>query len=244
LAKRRILVVNADDFGHSREVNRGIIRAHQHGIVTSASLMVRRPAAAGAAAWARDRTSLSVGLHLDLGEWVFQGGDWHCRYRVVPDDQPSAVTEEIDRQLKAFRRLVGRDPAHLDSHQHVHRQQPVRAILDRAARRLQVPLRAVTSGIAYRGDFYGRTAEGEPLPDAISVEALISLLRGLPAGVSELGCHPGEEGVQDPGYASERARELEALCHPWVRSTVVEEGIELVTFRAERVSALTKDPHG
>ena len=49
----RRLIVNADDFGQSPGVNRGIIEAHQHGIVTSASLMVSWPAAAEAAAYGR-----------------------------------------------------------------------------------------------------------------------------------------------------------------------------------------------
>ena len=45
----RYLVVNADDFGRSEGVNRGILRAHERGIVTSTSLMVRWPAAEHAA---------------------------------------------------------------------------------------------------------------------------------------------------------------------------------------------------
>ena len=44
----RSLIVNADDFGQSRGVNRGVIEAHERGIVTSASLMVRWPAAESA----------------------------------------------------------------------------------------------------------------------------------------------------------------------------------------------------
>lgn len=47
------MIVNADDFGLSPGVNRGIIQAHEHGIVTSASLMVRRAAAYQAAQYAR-----------------------------------------------------------------------------------------------------------------------------------------------------------------------------------------------
>ncbi len=50
---KRYLIVNADDFGLSEGVNRGIIRAHEQGIVTSASLMVRGAAAAEAARYAR-----------------------------------------------------------------------------------------------------------------------------------------------------------------------------------------------
>ena len=34
-------IVNVDDFGQSPGINRGIIEAHEHGIVTSASLMMR-----------------------------------------------------------------------------------------------------------------------------------------------------------------------------------------------------------
>ena len=41
----RAVIVNADDFGQSAGINRGIVEAHERGIVTSASLMVRWPAA-------------------------------------------------------------------------------------------------------------------------------------------------------------------------------------------------------
>src|SRR5436190_23980393 len=67
-AMRRAVIVNADDFGQSAGINRGIIEAHERGIVTSASLMVRWPAAPAAAAYACAHRGLSVGLHVDLGE--------------------------------------------------------------------------------------------------------------------------------------------------------------------------------
>src|SRR3712207_8784245 len=54
------------DFGLTDGVNRGIIEAHERGIVTSASLMVRYPAAKDAADYARSNPALSVGLHVDL----------------------------------------------------------------------------------------------------------------------------------------------------------------------------------
>src|SRR5437867_1616393 len=62
----RLLIVNADDFGYSRGVNRGIVEAYERGIVTSASLMVNRVAAAEAAEYGRDHPELGVGLHVDL----------------------------------------------------------------------------------------------------------------------------------------------------------------------------------
>jgi predicted glycoside hydrolase/deacetylase ChbG (UPF0249 family) len=40
----RRLIVNADDFGRAPGVNRGIVAAHQDGIVTSTTLMTNLPA--------------------------------------------------------------------------------------------------------------------------------------------------------------------------------------------------------
>src|SRR6266853_1306111 len=98
----RRLIVNADDFGQSPGVNRGIIACHEHGIVTSASLMVRWLAAAEAAACARNHPTLGGGLHLGLGEWAYRDGRWVCVYPVVPLDDIVAVRVEIARQLESF----------------------------------------------------------------------------------------------------------------------------------------------
>ena len=59
----RTLIVNADDFGLSPEVNAGVIVAHRDGVLTSTSLMVAEPHAAQAAAAARENPALDVGLH-------------------------------------------------------------------------------------------------------------------------------------------------------------------------------------
>ena len=144
MANKRYLIVNADDFGLSAGVNRGIIRAHEEGILTSASLMVRYPAAAEAAHYALQHPRLSVGLHLDLAEWVYRNDEWVARYEVVPPDDEKAVAGEVTRQLEAFRRLLGRDPSHIDSHQHVHRNEPARSVVSQVAQRLAVPLRSVS----------------------------------------------------------------------------------------------------
>ena len=92
----RYLIVNADDFGLSDGVNRGVVEAHEHGIVTSASLMVRPNAAGDAAAYARSNRRLSIGLHVDLGEWRFCDGGWTSLYEVVASDDPQNVAAEVD----------------------------------------------------------------------------------------------------------------------------------------------------
>ncbi|MGH2683851.1 MAG: carbohydrate deacetylase [Actinomycetota bacterium] len=226
----RVLVVNADDLGHSVEVNRGVARAFDHGIVTSASLMVRRPSAEDAAALARGRPELSVGLHIDLGEWIYREGEWWPVGEVVSPSNRAVVEREVEAQAGRFRDLLGRDPTHLDSHQHVHREEPARSAVLALGVRLGVPVRHFANGITYRGEFYGRSGRGEPVEGVISSDALIRIIRTLPDGVTEVACHPGAEGVLDPVYAAERARELEVLCDPEVRRAVEDEGVELRSF--------------
>src|SRR5215813_11398315 len=230
MTAKRYLIVNADDFGQSSSVNWGIIEAHERGIVTSASLMVRWPAAAEAAAYSRQHPNLSLGLHVDLGEWAYRGDDWVSLYQVVPIHDTTAVEDEVARQLTTFRRLVGKDPTHIDSHQHVHLQEPLRTVLTGVARELTVPLRHCSADICYRGDFYGQTAYGAPCPEAISVDGLIKALGTLPHGCIELGCHPGGRNDLDTMYCSERAKEVKVLCDPRIRTSIVDMGIELCSF--------------
>jgi predicted glycoside hydrolase/deacetylase ChbG (UPF0249 family) len=211
------------------EVNGGILRGHLEGIVSSASLMVRGSAATHAADIVRNGTNLSVGLHLDLGEWSFRNGDWHCNYQVVPLDNEIAISDEINRQIDAFHRLMGRPPTHIDSHQHVHRREPVRSILLKRAKATGLPIRGEGS-IQYCGSFYGQTAIGEPLGDAIAVPALLKVLRSLQPGVTELACHPGVDGNIRSAYASERPIELETLCDQRVRHALESERIVLCSF--------------
>jgi chitin disaccharide deacetylase len=226
----RQLIVNADDFGQSFGNNRGIIRAYQHGVVTSASLMVRWPAAAEAAAFAQAHPGLSLGLHIDLGEWVYRDGSWEQLYEVVPTDDCIAVADEVARQLDLFQLLVGRDPTHLDSHQHVHRSEPVESIMRALAQQLAIPLRHYTPAIRYCGDFYGQTGKGLALPGAISVDRLIAILQALPSGCTELGCHPGEGDDISSMYCSERLEEQQTLCDPQVRTALGAAAIELRSF--------------
>jgi predicted glycoside hydrolase/deacetylase ChbG (UPF0249 family) len=227
---KRYLIVNADDFGQSPDINRGIIQAFEHGIVTSTSLMVRWPAAAEAASYCRSHPRLSVGLHVDLGEWALNGTEWKPVYTVVPEENLAAVADEVGRQIDLFRRLVGRDPTHLDSHQHVHRHEPARSVLRDVARRLGVPLRHFTPGLSYCGIFYGQAADGSSTPEAIGVEGLLTTLKGLAPGFTELACHPGEKPDLCTMYKDERVIELRTLCDLQVRTALETLEIELFNF--------------
>ncbi|MFN2507367.1 MAG: carbohydrate deacetylase [Chthoniobacterales bacterium] len=227
----RYLIVNADDFGLTRGVNQGIIEAHEHGIVTSASLMVRYPTAGEAADYARTHLDLSVGLHFDLGEWRYHNGQWAAAYQVVASSDPEAVEAELERQLARFEHLLGCAPNHLDSHQHVHQSEPSRSLLLGCASKLRVPLRDSSRRVSYCGRFYGQTAEGEPLPAGISHDGLRNIVRALAPGWTELGCHPGYAEGLDSVYLTEREEELRTLCSSETRQLLDEYRVELRSFR-------------
>ncbi len=229
-APGRYLIVNADDYGQSPGIVAGVTRAHDAGVVTSTSLMVRWSAAEDAAREAAMRPRLSVGLHFDLGEWWYHDGDWLPRYRVTDPTDEGAVAAELERQIAGFRRLMGLDPTHLDSHQHVHRREPARRQLLEAGDRLGVPVRELSGGITYRGNFHGQGEFGESLPELLTVDALTGLLAGIGPGLTELGCHPALVADIESSYAQERVSELETLCSQPARDIIDRAGIELVSF--------------
>jgi len=230
----RYLIVNADDFGRSPGINQGIAECHEHGIVTSASLMVRWPAAEEAASFASAHPRLSVGLHVDLGERTAENGEWRTLYERVRESDGDAVAAEIGAQLEAFRELLGRDPTHVDGHQHAQRKDPARSILLELAAELGVPLREFSPCVRYSGTFYGQTSHGEPVPAAISVDGLLATLAELSPGVTEVGCHPAAAEDFESMYLSERLEEMRTLCDPRVADALAAEEIGLLSFAEVR----------
>ncbi|XP_077602009.1 carbohydrate deacetylase isoform X1 [Crocuta crocuta] len=131
------LVVTADDFGYCPRRDEGIVEAFLAGAVTSVSLLVNGAAAESAADLAR-RHQIPTGLHANLSEGrpvgpARQGassllspegfflGKMGFREAVAAGTVSlPQVREELEAQLIRFRELLGRDPTHVDGHQHVH----------------------------------------------------------------------------------------------------------------------------
>jgi predicted glycoside hydrolase/deacetylase ChbG (UPF0249 family) len=225
----RYLIVNADDFGYTEGINRGILDAHDKGIVTSASLMVERPAAAEAVARSHERPRLGVGLHVEVGRWRTSRFPRRGSARSA-DAVRRLAREDLRRQLDRFRLLVGREPSHLDSHQHRHLAELVRPAFEEVAAELGIPLRRLDRRVRFCGDFYGHDGRGHPEREAISVDALIRLIKNIEGHVTELCCHPGYVDGLDDWYRTEREQEVRALCDPRVRRAVEREGVRLCSF--------------
>jgi predicted glycoside hydrolase/deacetylase ChbG (UPF0249 family) len=203
--------VNADDFGRSAGINRGVFATYERGIVTSASLMVRWPAARDAVAFARGVPELGLGLHVDLAEWVYTAGEWRAVYEVVDLCDRSAVRDEVWRQIERFDALYGAYPSHLDSHQHVHRSEPVREMMLEIALELGVVLRGEDRQVAYCGSFHGQSGRAEPTHEAITTESLVGIIAALEPGATELACHPALGDESGSVYSTERDAEVAVL---------------------------------
>ena len=100
------------------------------------------------------------------------------------------------------------------------------------AAELGVPLR--NRGIRYEGGFYGQSGKGEPYPEGITPEALMELIRGLPPGWTEIGCHPAAGPVPTSSYDAERQLELEALRDPQVKNLLNVMDVRLCSFAQAR----------
>jgi hopanoid biosynthesis associated protein HpnK len=168
----RQLVVNADDFGISRGVNRGIVEAHQNGLVTSTSLMANLSAAEDALTRATICPDLSLGLHLtltagrplcppeQLSTLVDASGQFLVLGTLLGRLSTGKVSgDQIRRELAAqiewtLRR--GIRPTHVDSHHHVHIHPRVAPIVIALARQ-------------YRIDWVRCPVEGGPTPSVLAL---------------------------------------------------------------------------
>jgi predicted glycoside hydrolase/deacetylase ChbG (UPF0249 family) len=218
----KYLIFNADDFGASAGLNRGILECHTRGVVTSTSFMVTGRAAGEAASLSRDYPALAVGLH-----WDVCGED----EREFDVENLGAVRDEFRRQLDRFYDLLGRLPTHVDSHRHAHREDKLLPVFRELVAPLGVPLRG-DSGVRFVGGFYAQWEWRVTNLNYISVPFLRQMLREEVAdGWTEFSCHPG---YRSPDFASvylaEREEEVRTLTDPRIRETIDTLGIRLASF--------------
>jgi predicted glycoside hydrolase/deacetylase ChbG (UPF0249 family) len=222
LHEMKYLIVNGDDLGLSPGINRGILEAHHHGILTSASLMVNAVAAQAAAEMSRSAPRLSVGLHADLSP----GSPGRV------DDTPSeeSCRAGLESQWARFLRLMGRPPTHLDSHHNSHRLTKLLPVFLEFAARHRVPLRE-HSPVRYFSKFYGQWG-GQSHLEQISVANLTHMLTAeIRDRFTELSCHPGYAEADFPSaYAREREAEVRTLCAPGLQIMLARFSLQLISY--------------
>lgn len=150
------LIVNADDYGRSPGVSRGILHAHREGIVTSTTVMVNQPGVEVQLAGALACPALGLGLHLVFTAWrpvlppeeipalvdsngrFLEQHELWARAEAIPVDQLRA---ELSAQVERFLVLSGRLPDHLDCHHFVHLYPPFFQVYTDLAAHYHLPLR-------------------------------------------------------------------------------------------------------
>lgn len=246
----RLLVVNADDFGLTAGVSRGILEAHRRGIVTSTTALATLPAQPDLDAEAAGLPRLGIGLHFNLtwGPPASPAGAVPslvgAEGRLTRDlallserARCDEVRREAEAQLEAFARRFGRAPTHLDSHHHVHRLPRVMDAVLSVALAAGLPLRSQDAGFRDGLRRHGvRTPDhfvgGDGREPYWTVERLLDALAGLPVGVTEMMCHPGhyDDTLAYSRYGRQREVELRALCDPEARATIERLDIRLCHF--------------
>ena len=212
------LVVNADDFGFTRDVNQGIVEAHRTGILTATTLMANGDAFDDAVRLARENPSLDIGCHL-----VLVGGPG------LPATVPQLIQAvalgriKIHDELTAQVRKIldaGLAPTHLDTHKHTHLLPPVLDAVVRISEEFAIPwvrrpfdfpmhsrrpglvTRAVSGSFGVvRGRFEREFARrgcrstdhfaGFQITGDYDAAELAALIHALPDGSTEFMCHPG-----------------------------------------------------
>ncbi len=252
MSRKKLLIVNADDFGFTPDVNAGILEAHLSGIVTSTTLMACGEAFEDAVCLARQQPSLDVGCHLVLVGGVSLLAD----RRRYPTTTPELLRAVVLRHISVYDELVaqvsrileaGIRPTHLDTHKHVHLIPSIARAVARISsefdipwvrRPLEFPLAgAYTAGIFRHGGcrmtdrFAGFRQTG-----CLDTAVLVDLIRSLPHGTTELMCHPGyfRAALQRARtrLKESRQRELEALTSLEAKDAIQAAGVQLTNYRS------------
>jgi hopanoid biosynthesis associated protein HpnK len=154
----RRLIVNADDFGFTAGVNRAIVEAHTHGIVTSSTLMANGNAFENAVQLAKTIPRLGIGCHIVLidGAPVLDAellpsltvsSSANARFRdglksfaaraLTGRIDPAQIEAEASAQIRKLQ-SAGITVSHIDTHKHTHLFPAVLRPLLRAARSCRV----------------------------------------------------------------------------------------------------------
>jgi len=136
----RRLIINADDFGFTAGINRAIVEAHNHGVLTSSTLMANGQAFADAVRLAGTVPQLSVGCHVVLidgqplldskavsslldrstGNGRFRNGIGGFALRALAGSfDPREIEAEVTAQIRKLQ-AAGIRVSHLDTHKHTH----------------------------------------------------------------------------------------------------------------------------
>ncbi|MGL5069621.1 MAG: chitin disaccharide deacetylase [Sarcina sp.] len=238
------LIINADDFGLTKGVNKAIVDAYKKGALKSTTLMVNMAEVEEAVKLAKENKGLGVGLHLtatagkplrtDLKSLTSEEGKFHNYYELLDGRQNCDENElymEWEAQIDKFVELMGEMPTHLDSHHFAHLIERYEHIAIKLAEKYNLPMRTTETNmekkmVKYTMGFYDDRVSYEFFEND---EANI-----LDEEVMDLMCHPAYNDEVLEGlsrYTKTRELELEILTSDRVKDWVTKNNVEIVDYR-------------
>jgi len=160
------LIINADDFGFSPSVNRGIVECYKSGLITSTTIMMNTPYTDEAIQLAKDNNITNIGIHLNLTygpsvlpkeeipSLVDNRGIFHYVCMLGYYTQYLDAKKELRAQIEKFL-ATGLTPTHLDHHHYFHEVPNILKAYLELAQEYNLPIRAMTSEVRRQAEIYG-----------------------------------------------------------------------------------------
>ncbi|MCL2382620.1 MAG: ChbG/HpnK family deacetylase [Oscillospiraceae bacterium] len=191
--KKVKIIMNADDFGFSNGINRGIIEAYKKGLISSTTIMVNMPYFEEAVELSKQNEGLGIGLHIDFtyGEPITinhsksiidEDGNCHSPRKLRSNEiilDYDEVYNEISAQLEKLKSYDVKI-THLDCHHFIDHNDVIRKAMYDLAKKNDLPIRvdvehareeALKCGLKstslFCRKFYGDDAKAETIIDYV-----------------------------------------------------------------------------
>ncbi len=271
------LIISADDFGLTPGVNQAVRELAAVGTITATNVMVNMPYADQISFVAAEYPRLSIGIHINLTQGrpvlppeqvsslVDENGVFHPRRELTRRAMLGRVSHkecarEISAQVARLTELIGDRVDHWNSHEGIHRYNPVTSAAMRACRSAAIQgmrthrhlFLGNGGGLSWHQRLSGllkeryyqwlswRAQRYFCMPDAIvarrgasSLDVIFWIIeKTLPEGVWEIVCHPATtvDGLWGTTMVETRVLEFEWLASKEFRSAVLSSRVELLSF--------------
>lgn len=240
------LIINADDFGLSEGVNKGIFHGMENGLITSTSAIVSGKYFKEGAKEALEKGITSMGLHMLLtngkplshpdriSTLIDENGCFYSRKEFLEKEiDYGQVREELEEQIQLFL-STGLELDHIDTHHgFMNKDDTMRSLIQELASKYQVPLRNegnLNNNIRKVDTVYFN--HGTPYH---TIEDVLHFLSTRSENeIVEIGCHPGynDEFLESiSSLNAYRENDLAVMCSEELKAFVKENNIQMISYR-------------
>lgn len=228
------LIINADDYGYTPNISKGIRFGMANGVITSTTVLTNIPNIEDDCKLLLELDNIGIGLHLNLtlDKPLTNGKSLVDKYGFFLDRKQIDFSKidkvevefELRTQLEKFIQLFNRLPSHLDSHHSIHDHPSILPITEKLMNEYNIPARRI-SNIKFVGSFFGPNATKNYFMELMQVNKEEEII--------EMMCHPGINDLlleKKSSYSFQRQLELETLCDLGIKQFLIENSIELTNY--------------